>query len=177
MTEAASSGADTGESMVVMGRVSGVFGVRGWLRIYSEAEPVNGILDYSPWYLRIDGQWHPFDVLEGRPHGKGVVVRLRGINDRDAAAGYVQCEIAVPHTELPALEEGDYYWADLIGLQVQTTAGVELGRVVDLMETGANDVLVVRGERERLIPYDPEGVIEMIDLAAGRMTVDWDPEF
>lgn len=162
---------------IVVGRISGVYGVRGWVKVFAYTRHREDILAYSPWYLRIAGEWKPLDVEDGRIHGKGIVAKLAGYEDRDAAARLLNTEIAVTRAQLPALAEGEYYWADLIGLDVVTANGVALGRVDHLLETGANDVLVVEGERERLIPFVPGQVVLDIDLGAGVILVDWDPEF
>ena len=163
--------------MVTLGRISGVFGVHGWVKVFSHTASRSSILDYSPWYLGSEGAWEAFDVLDGRSHGKGVIARLAGCTDRDQAAALVGREIAVERNQLPEPEAGDYYWTDLEGLRVQTVGGLELGRVDHLFETGANDVLVVLGERERLIPYVWGEVIRSVDLDAGVLVVDWDPDF
>jgi len=168
--------ADTPE-MVVLGRVSGVYGVKGWVRVFSHTSPRSNILTYSGWYLRQAGNWVKHEVRSGRIHGKGVVVQLKGCDDRDQAATLLQAEIAIPREQLPELQPDEFYWADLEGLKVQTMDGVDLGVVDHLFETGANDVVVVKGERERLIPYLWQDVIQSVDLEAGLMTVDWDPEF
>lgn len=160
-----------------MGHVVGAFGVRGWLKVLSGAEPAEALLDYSPWLLLRDGEWKSYKVLDGGVHGKGLVAHLEGVDDRDQAELLRGAEIAVERARLEPLDEGEYYWADLIGLRVVTTQGVELGRIERLMETGANDVLVVRGERERLIPYLRPDVVTAVDLATGTLQVDWDPEF
>lgn len=167
---------DDPEQRVLLGRVSGPYGVRGWVRVQSDTEPPERIVAYSPWHLRSDGSTTVVEVLEGRAHGRGVVARLAGVADRDAARRLAGAEISVQREQLPALEEGEHYWADLIGLRVVTLAGRDLGRVTALMETGANDVLVVTGERERLVPYLPDRVVREVDLEAGRISVDWDPE-
>ncbi|NNF96055.1 MAG: ribosome maturation factor RimM [Halobacteria archaeon] len=167
--------------MILLGRVSGLFGVKGWIRVYSDTEPRDNILNYSPWYLRRQDGWQPYEVIAGRPHGKGIVAHLANCPDRDAAAELIGSTIAIWRDQLPAAAEDEYYWSDLRGLKVITTQGVELGRVVNLMETGANDVLVVReaGEqgREHLIPFIRQQVIQEVDLENGQLTVDWDPEF
>jgi 16S rRNA processing protein RimM len=165
------------QDRVSMGHVAGAFGVRGWLKVLSGAEPAAALLDYSPWLLLRDGEWKSYKVLDGGVHGKGLVAHLEGVDDRDQAELLRGAEIAVERARLEPLGEGEYYWADLIGLRVVTTQGVELGRIERLMETGANDVLVVRGERERLIPYLRPEVVTAVDLAAGTLQVDWDPEF
>lgn len=166
------------DHFLVVGRVSGVFGVRGWVKIYSETQPRANILNYSPWFLRqADGRWQPLRLLEGRPQGKGIVARLEGCEERDHAFALVGQQVAIAREQLSELAPGEYYWADLIDLEVVTTEGTVLGRVDHLMETGANDVLVVKGDRERLIPFVPEQVVTVVDIPGGRLTVDWDPDF
>ncbi|WJW74777.1 ribosome maturation factor RimM [Thiohalobacter sp. IOR34] len=168
---------EAGDQFIIVGRISGLYGVRGWVRVYSHTEPRENIVDYRPWYLQGAEGWQPCEVVEGRRHGKGVVARLAGYDDRTAAAALLGRDIAIRRDQLPETAEDEYYWTDLEGLEVVTTEGVELGRVDHLFATGANDVLVVRGERERLIPFVQGQVIRSIDLAAGRIEVDWDPDF
>ncbi len=160
-----------------MGRVAGLYGIKGWVKVFSETEPRDNILEYSPWYLKVSGKWQEMEPAEGRIHGNGVVARLEGYSDRDQAARLVGAEIAIHRDQLPEIGEGEYYWSDLIGLKVVNTAGVELGQVDHLLETGANDVLIVKGERERLIPYTPGQAVVKVDLEAGVLTVEWDADF
>lgn len=157
-----------------MGRIAGLYGVRGWLKVRSFTEPREAILDYDGWQLHRDGQWQPVEVAEGRRHGKTVVMRLNGIEDRDRAAEWLNADIAVPREALPATRTGQYYWSDLEGLEVVRQDGQVLGTVAYLIETGANDVLVVQGEEERLIPFVREQVILDVDLANGVIRVDWE---
>jgi 16S rRNA processing protein RimM len=159
---------------VILGRVIGLFGVRGWVKVHSYTEPREALLEYRGWLLGRDGDWQPVEVAEGRQHGKGIVVRLQGIEDRDAAAELLGSDIGVDRDALPEAEDGQYYWADLEGLTVVHRDGTELGKVAYLMATGANDVLVVDGPVERLIPFVPETVILDVDLAAGVIRVDWE---
>ncbi|MES9863618.1 MAG: ribosome maturation factor RimM [Candidatus Thiodiazotropha sp. LLP2] len=165
------------KDMIIMGRVSGLFGVRGWVKIYSFTSPKEGILGYKVWYLKRQGEWQEFKVAAGHPQGKGIVAQIEGYDDRDRSVELVESEIAIRRTQLPALPAGEYYWTDLVGLLVSTLDGVELGKVSHLFETGANDVLVVKGDRERLIPYTVGHAVKEIDLEAGQMLVDWDPDF
>lgn len=169
--------AEAPDTLVTVGRVSGVYGVKGWLRIYSYTEPRDNILQYNPWQLRLPDGWRSVELLAGRSHGKGVIAQLAGCEDRDQAARWVDAEIAVRRAQLPATPEGEYYWRDLIGLRVVNTEGEALGVVDHLLETGAHDVLVVRGERERLIPYALGEVVTAVDLEAGELQVDWDADF
>lgn len=162
---------------VQLGRIVGLYGVRGWVKVYSYTDPPENILQLVPWYLRKQGQWREVDRFEGRRHGKGVIARIGDVTDRDQAAGLINIDIAIPRSRLPELPDEEFYWTDLEGLTVVTTTGVTLGVVSHLIETGANDVLVVRNpERERLVPYT-DAVVRTVDLATGTLTVDWDPEF
>ncbi|HEY0719731.1 MAG TPA: ribosome maturation factor RimM [Gammaproteobacteria bacterium] len=163
---------------LIVGRINGLYGVRGWVKVFSHTEPRDNILSYHTWYLRRGNEWQPIEPAEGRLHGKGVVARLTGCDDRDLAAGLIGSDIAILREQLQPAEAGEYYWADLIGLQVSTIEGVDLGTVDHLLETGSNDVLVVlQGKRERLIPFIREQVVRSIDLAGKKMVVDWDPDF
>lgn len=159
---------------VILGRIVGLFGVRGWVKVHSYTEPREALLDYRDWLLGREGTWQQVEPVEGRQHGKGIVVRLQGIEDRDAAAELLGSEIGVDRDTLPEPEEGRYYWADLEGMTVENKVGTELGKVAYLMATGANDVLVVDGPVERLIPFVPDTVILDVDLAAGVIRVDWE---
>ena len=169
--------AERRERRIAAGRISGLYGVRGWVRVFSCTEPREALIGYSPWQVKVDGRWREMEVAQGRRHGKGIIVRLAGCEDRDAAARLLGCEIALRRSQLPEPSPGEYYWADLVGLRVITLEGTELGVVQGLMETGANDVLVVQGERERLIPFLTGRVVVEVDMARQRMWVDWDPAF
>jgi 16S rRNA processing protein RimM len=165
-------------SFVILGRVSGLYGVRGWVKVHSDTDPRDNIVGYSPWYLNRGKGWEVCELDGGRAHGKTVVVKLSGCEDRDAAAEWIGSVIAVRRDQLDdRLEAGEYYWTDLEGLEVVTVDGVALGRVDHLFETGANDVMVVKGDRERLVPYLWEQVVKEVNLEDRRMVVDWDPEF
>ncbi|EGV32375.1 Ribosome maturation factor rimM [Thiorhodococcus drewsii AZ1] len=162
-------------SRVVLGKIVGVYGVKGWVRVFSETAPREGILGYSPWLIGSGGS--PCRVAEGKVHRKGLIVRLDGCEDRDEAAVLVGQEISVPRDRLPPPHSDEFYWVDLEGLAVFTVSGVDLGRVDHLFPTGANDVLVVKGDRERLIPFVWDEVVKDVDFTARRIDVDWDPDF
>lgn len=176
---------------VVLGKLTSPYGVKGWLKVYSYTDPMERILDYPEWVLRRGGNSAAGESLErrrllqGRPHGKGLVAQLEGSDTREAAEALAGAEILLPKAELPPLAADEFYWHQLEGLRVVTRDGSVLGRVDHLFETGANDVMVVKGSleadaidaRERLLPYLPEEVILEVDLDGGVMTVDWDPEF
>ena len=159
---------------VVLGRVSGLFGVRGWVKVYSYTEPREAVLDYDRWLLNRNDGWQEATVAEGQRHGKTSIARIDGYVDRDQAAELVGIEIGVPREELPEAEQGRFYWSDLEGLRVVHRDGTELGKVDHLLETGANDVMVVKGEQERLIPFVMEQVVLGVDLDKGEIEVDWE---
>lgn len=164
--------------MVLMGRVLGAFGVRGELKVESFADPVGAILRYLPWTLRgPDGAERTLDGVRGRETAKGVVATLPGVDDRDGAEAMRGTEILVPRSALPPPGPDEYYWVDLEGLRVVTLEGVDLGTVSHLLATGANDVLVVKGDRERMLPFVQPQFVTAVDFDAGTITVDWDPDF
>jgi 16S rRNA processing protein RimM len=163
--------------MVTLGKISGVFGVKGWVKVFSYTEQRHGILDYNPWFLHVSGEWKPYNIMSGQVQGKGIVAQLDGVTECDQAQALVGSVVAVPREHLLQLRQDEYYWSDLIGMMVETTSGVPFGKVGSLFETGANDVLVVRGERERLIPWIMGDVIKSVSLAEKRIVVEWDPEF
>lgn len=168
----------TTDKRVLVGRIVGVHGVRGWVRVQSYTEPRTRIFAYQPWQVSgADGE-HEIVGVQGRVQGRGLIGKLPGYEDRDAAAALVGATIRVTRKTLPPLSPGEYYWTDLEGLAVVTTQGVALGRVSHLVATGANDVLVVRdGARERWIPFVLSQFVREVDLHGGRLVVDWDPEF
>lgn len=165
-----------------MGRIVAPYGILGWLKIQPETAEVDGLLNYPQWWVgREDGirkqPWQEVQVESARVHGNTLLVKLAGINDRNAALAYKGRHVAIPRVALPALQEDEFYHADLIGLQVMNQQQMDFGHVVDVLQTGANDVLVVKqGERERLIPFIDQTVLE-VDLAQKRISVDWDAEF
>jgi 16S rRNA processing protein RimM len=159
-----------------MGRVAAPFGVKGWVKIQVFTEALDSLLEYPAWWVGHDGHWRELRVEEAEVHVRTLVARLAGCDDRDAAAALTGAQVAVPRGELPEPEPGEYYWSDLQGLRVANLQGEELGTVSHLFETGANDVLVVKGERERLIPFVDTYVVK-VDLARGELVVDWEADF
>lgn len=156
--------------------MSGLFGVKGWVKVYSYTQPREAILQYSSCYLKRDESWRAATIAEGQRHGKGVILRFDGIDDRDQAAEVLDSDIEVEREALPATGEGSYYWADLVGLQVLNRDGADLGQVAYLLETGANDVLVTTATPEQLIPFLHGEVILDVDLAEGVIHVDWETD-
>lgn len=163
--------------LINIGKISGIFGVRGWVKIYSFTEVREDILTYSPWILQKDKESKEYEVVEGRPQGKTIVACLKGLLDRDDAAALNGWDILIHPEQLPKPKKNEYYWSDLIGLRVENSEGIDFGTIKQILETGANDVIVTDGEKERLIPFVQGQAIMNIDLVAGKMLVDWDAEF
>jgi 16S rRNA processing protein RimM len=162
---------------VAVGRIVGAFGVRGWLRVKSYTSPPENIIRYAPWNVRRDGGDALMQVVTGRLHGDGVVVQLAGIADREAAEKLAGADIEVSRSRFAEPGDRQFFWADLEGMRVRTIGGTDLGHVDHLVETGANDVLVVSGERRRLIPFLYGTVVRDVDTAQRMITVDWDADF
>ncbi len=156
-----------------MGSVAAPYAVRGWVHLHVHTETQDSLLDFPLWWLRQAGHWHAYRVLEGRPQGRGLVAHLEGVDDRERALALKGAEVAVSRAELPAPGRDEYYWSDLIGLKVVNSAGEVLGTLDGFLETGAHDVMQVRGEdRERLIPFTAPLVVK-VDVPGGVVTVDW----
>lgn len=159
-----------------MGRIIAPYGVRGWVKIEPYTDAVDGLLGYPTWWISRDGDWRPYRLTEGHAHGAQLVVRLGEMADRDAAALVKGWKVAVPRSALPPTSTGEYYWADLIGLAVVNMAGDALGTVKEMFSNGANDVMVVGAERERLIPF-VEHVIVRVEIGEARIVVDWELDY
>ena len=155
-----------------MGRITVPFGVKGWVKIHPFTETPGSLLDYAKWWIGNDTDWREVEVEKAEVHGPSVAAKLAGCEDRDAAALYRGQQIAIPRDAFPAAAENEFYWADLIGLRVVNEQGEDFGKVTEVFKTGANDVLVVESDRERLIPF-LESVIRQVDLQGGVIRVDW----
>jgi 16S rRNA processing protein RimM len=163
-----------------MGRVTAPFGVKGWVKIYTLTAHPGNLCDYPVWWLGRDGEWREMPVVIARLHSNTLVAQLAGVESREAAAALKGLEIGVPREQLPAAAGNEFYWADLIGLRVVNMERHELGRVARIVQTGANDVLVVASEsgkeRELLIPFIADAIKE-VDVAAGVIAVDWGRDY
>jgi len=172
------------QKQVALGRFTGVFGIRGWLKVWSWTDPPENFLNHKEFLYRgRDDRWRSLRIDQGNRRGRGLVVHVAGCDDRDEARQYLGTEVAVPAGQLPALPEGEFYWHQLIGLEVWSTVGEKsllLGRVDHMVETGANDVLAVLptagscDERRRLIPWVLGDTVRKVEQAQGRIQVDWD---
>ena len=172
------------EKEVILGKVGAVYGIKGWVKIHSFTDDPEAILDYFPWSLKLGNKTQSVEITDWRRHNNSLIVKIANVDDRDDAQAFVGSEILVNEQSLPDLPEGEFYWRDLIGMTVVTSQGYNLGQVSDVMETGANDVLVVKanlndgfGKKERLIPYLFEQVVKSVSLETKQICVDWDPGF
>ena len=157
--------------------MTGLYGVKGWVKIHSYTSPRENIVTFSRWVLRHDDHCEAIQVEDGRRHGRTVVAKLPGIDDRDRARALIGAQIEVDREDLPPCEPEEYYWADLEGLSVRTVTGDDLGEVDYLFSTAAHDILVVEGERQRLVPFVRERIVREVNLDRGLIVVDWDPSY
>jgi len=172
---------------VIVGKISGVYGVKGWVKIHSFTEPMDNILGYKSFTTKLDGREITIEFDKSHKQGKTIVGHIDGVDDREEARRYTRCELSIPMDQLPELQDDEFYWYQLTDLKVYINlpegGEVLLGAVRNMLETGANDVLIVShcegslDDKERLIPYVPGHYVLDVDLEQGRMTVDWDPEF
>jgi 16S rRNA processing protein RimM len=166
------------QAPVIVGTIGAPHGVRGWVRINSFTEPADNLFAY-PLLMAHGNGWQPVEIEQVQQRGAGFIAKIVGIEDRDQAALITNLKLAVLREDLPDLED-ENYWTDVIGLEVYNEAGILLGKVDDIFETGANAVLVVKNVgtgKEHLIPYVPDMYVQEIDIPAGTMRVTWDPEF
>lgn len=177
---------ETRSNLIDVGRITSVFGIKGWVKVHSDTEPPENIIGYRPWWLKTRHGVKPVEVDEFQAHGKGFIAHIKGVDDRDQAELLTKVSISVERSQLAPLADDDFYWHQLENLQVISVfGGVEcvLGHVAHLLETGANDVLVIKpdadsmDDRERLVPYVPGQYVQRVDLKEGKIWVDWDPEF
>ena len=176
--EAPSAQEPSAGKRILLGKIHGAFGVRGELKLESFTDPARSIFRYQPWILRgPQGAERELEGARGRETAKGIVATFPGVDDRDAADALRGTEVWVSRSALPPPGPDEYYWVDLEGLRVVNLEGADFGTVSHLFSTGANDVLVATGERERMIPFLLPQYIHSVDFDGGVVTVDWDPEF
>lgn len=169
---------------VILGTLGAVYGIKGWLKINSFTDQAEGIFEYQPWLIGQEGNWQNVDVAQWRWHNKGLIAKFANIDDRDAAQQLVGRKIAVSAEQLPELPEDEFYWRDLVGLQVLNTENYHMGTVSQMLPTVSNDVLVVTansndafGKRERLIPFIQSQYVVAVNMEEQRITVDWPADF
>ena len=164
------------DDLICVGHILGAQGLKGWVRVFSNTSPRDNIVHYSPWFIEQGDELKAVSV-SGRSQGKNVVAQLDGCDNRSSAEALTGCRILINPSQLPDLQDGDYYWSDLIGLQVESLQGEPLGMVGSMLETGADDVMVLNGDRERLIPFVMGEIVHEVDLERQRMVVDWSPDY
>ncbi len=174
------------DTPVIVGEITGLSGVKGWVKVFSHTEPRTNILEYNPWFLKQRGEWKTVKLLNGRPQGKTIVAQLEGVTCREEARELIGTEIAIQPSQLKKLASSDFYWRDLEGLSVVNLDNKVVGSVSHLIETGANDVMVVklsaeqieqRKIKEMMIPYLIDSVIKKVDLDEKVIQVDWDDDY
>jgi 16S rRNA processing protein RimM len=165
----------TNSTYIIIGKIGAPFGIKGWLKIQTFTEYGADILEYSPWYLSsTDDKYQEITIEDAKEHGGGLIVKFTGVETPEEARLYTGKTINITRSQLPELAKNEYYWSDLVGLTVINQRGETLGKIIYLIETGSNDVLVVKGEKEIAIPYLPGSVVLNIDLAKQEMQVNWE---
>jgi len=174
---------------IIVGKINGVYGVKGWVKVFSDTDPKEAISQYNPWYLKQQGKWKAVKIEGCKLQAKTVVAKIEGCDDRNAAMLFTGTEVSIKPEQLKPLDGDRYYWRDLIGLRVRNQQEFDFGTVESLMETGSNDVLVVRSDqvsseqasieqgKETLIPWTMGQAVLKVDLEKGEILVDWDDEF
>lgn len=167
------------DNKVLIGRINGLFGVRGWLRFFSYTRPPANLISYNPLWVKTAQGWQSFEVETSQAYADGrLVAKFKGVDEREEARLLMGCDVAISPEQLPKTDPTDYYWVDLVGCAVETLAGVSLGVVKEMMETGAHDVMRVRqGKSDELIPFVLDRVVKSVDLNAKRITIDWEPGY
>lgn len=167
---------DQRNDKICVGHITGVQGLKGWVKVFSNTDPRENIVYFTPWMIETGSGIKTLDV-HGRLQGRIVLAKLAGVETREDAAEYIGDKIYIWPDQLPALGEDEYYWSDLIGMEVESIQAEALGRVDDMLETGANDVMVIKGDRERLIPFVIDDIVREVDLNRRRIIVDWRPDY
>lgn len=166
------------EDIVIIGRIGAPFGVKGWVKVQSFTQPSDNIFNYHPWLIRANKQWQTISIAAKQIQHKQAVIQFENCHDREQAQRYTNCDIGISRTLLPTLPKDEFYWQDLVGLQVINQDNRNLGTVTQLMETGANDVLIVKSDSEEIaIPLLFDEVVIDVDLTNKILRVQWDPDF
>ncbi len=161
---------------MLVGTINGLFGVQGWVKVFSYTQPRKNILSYKPWCIKVDGQWQTLEITNGREQSKTIVIKIKNIDNREQARIVIGTDVYIDRHQLPKLKKNKYYWEDLIGLKVVNQSGFVFGKVQNLMDTGANHVLIVHGEKEHLIPYIKPFLRE-VNIKKKQILVDWHEDF
>ena len=164
---------DESSALIQLGFVGAPFGVRGWVKLRSHTSPPERLLEHGNLQIGREGAWQSYRIEQRGRSGGALTVKLVGVEDRDQAAALRGAQVCVPRVDLPQRDDKDFYRADLIGCEVVNLAGVDLGVVQHFVETPAQALMVVRGEREYWVPAVPLH-LRRVDLQARRVVVDWD---
>lgn len=168
---------------LVVGKFTSAYGIKGWVKLHSYTDPMDNIMNYRPLYLKKQGQWQELEIEKIQRHAKSLIAKVKNCDAREQTPFYTGCELGMLKSQLPKLGEEDFYWSDLTGLTVKTDQGQVFGVVDHLVETGSNDVLVIKAnehsidDQERLVPYLFGDVVKSVNLEAGEIIVDWDADF
>ncbi len=165
------------DNWIVVGQLGAPYGIKGWVKLRSFTQPADNICGYGPWRLRLADDALDRELVRIKRHGKAFIAEVSDVGDRDGAAAVSGAEVLVSRSCFAPATKDEFYWSDLLQMRVATTDGSLLGQVAEIMETGANDVLVVEGDRRRLVPFVMHDVVRSVDQDAGLITVDWDPDF
>ena len=165
------------ENWIVIARFGRPHGVKGFVTVHSFTEPRDNVLKYANWHAFINNKWQPMKLLRAEVQNKSIIVQIEGYPERESVAFLTNIEIAIQRGQLATLEPGEYYWHQLIGMKVINQQGEPFGNVTEIIPTGANDVLVVEGNKRHLIPYLLGQFILDIDSKQQIITVDWDMDF
>ena len=173
------------DDYILLGEISGVSGLKGWVKVFSHTSPRLQITEYKQWFLKKKGseEWQAVKVKGGKAQGKNIIASIEGVRYRDQAEALIGSTIAIKSDQLEKLSEGEYYWKDLIGLNVENTEGVKLGEIDWLFNTGSNDVIIIKGRNadgekvEHLVPYIIDEYVVSVSLEDSLMVVNWDPDF
>lgn len=170
----------TSEEFVPVGKIAGVFGIKGWMKVFSYTEPRNNILSYSPLYLSLKGEWVEAKLSDGRAQGKGIVIALENVTDPDQVLPLIGTALAIKKTQLKSTGLDEFYWSELTGLKVINLDDVVLGQVDSLIATGGHDVLLVKDKAQktqRLIPFVLDEIVQKVDIDNGVIKVDWEVDY
>lgn len=170
------SSSQTANKRLLVGKINGLFGTQGWVKIFSHTHPRENILCYQPWHVKIGGIWQTLEIVSGRKQGKTLVAQIKNINSPEQVQVFLGLQVFIEKSQLPMLKKDQYYWQDLIGLKVINQQNVVLGTVANLVDTGSNTVLVIAGKQQYLVPYTDEFLIK-VDISQQQILVDWDENF
>ncbi|MXP67775.1 ribosome maturation factor RimM [Pantoea sp. Aalb] len=169
---------------IILGKIGSAYGIQGKVKVFSSTENLQNIFKYQPWFIYKNNKWSKIEIENWVHHHNNFLIKIKGINDRNAVTHFTNCEIIIDSNQLPILENGCYYWKDLIGCKVLNLKGYNMGTVISLIDIGSHDIFIIKsndedffGIQERLIPFIDGQVVKKIDLITGIIKLDWEPDF